>query len=209
MPVLLSCSYFSFSSSFKGLKALCQIVTWAFCFLAFLRVSASGATVFGYFVNLVSLFGGLVWMSICVSHIRFVNAFAAQGLDRSTLTYRAPFGKYGSWVALICTAIVCFFKGWDAFVPSFTISTFVRIVPLLRYPSDRGKQMTNYIGVVTFVGIYAYHKLRYRTKIVPLDQVDLVSVSYGISSSCASPDVLLSGQSRDRYVMCCLSLCCY
>lgn len=35
--------------------------------------------------------------------------------------------------------------------------------------------MTNYIGVVTFVGIYAYHKFRYRTKMIPLHEVDLVS----------------------------------
>lgn len=69
-------------------------------------------------------------MSVAFCHIRFVNAFEAQGIDRSTLSYRgellrqtrtklsmtdasvmsAPFGKYGSWFALICTAIVCFFK---------------------------------------------------------------------------------------------------
>ena len=53
-------------------------------------------------------------MSLAVSHIRFVNAFEAQGISRKTLRYRAPFGKAGSYVALVCTGIVCFFKGWDS-----------------------------------------------------------------------------------------------
>ena len=100
-------------------------VTWLFCALAFLRVSADGAVVFGYFVNLVSLFGGLTWMSIALCHIRFVKAMNAQNYDRSTLRYRAPLGIAGSWIAFVVTGFVCFFKGWDSFVPNFQVSTFM------------------------------------------------------------------------------------
>jgi len=141
-----------------GSPYVCLFITWLFCFLSFLRVSASGATVFGYFVNLVTLFGALTWMSICYCHIRFVGAFKAQGLDRKEiLTYRAPFGVIGSWIALVITGIITFFKGFDSFVPRFTLSTF----------------MTNYIGFVAFVGIYAYYKIFHKTHMVPLAEIDL------------------------------------
>jgi len=41
-----------------GVPYIALLITWAFCFLSFLRVSADGAVVFGYFVNLVAMFGG-------------------------------------------------------------------------------------------------------------------------------------------------------
>lgn len=142
-----------------GCPYWCLLVTWLFCGLAYLRVDSDGATVFGYFVNLVSLFGGLTWMSIAYCHIRFVKAFRVQGVDRALVPYKAPFGAAGSWVALIVTGIVCFFKGWDSFVTSFTLSTF----------------MTNYIGFVAFVAIWAYYKIRHHTKVIPLAEIDLFS----------------------------------
>lgn len=71
-----------------------------FCCLAFLSVSTSSKTVFGYFVNLVSIFGLLTWISILVSHIYFVRARNAQGVDPASMRYRSPFGLWGSYIAL-------------------------------------------------------------------------------------------------------------
>jgi len=48
------------------------------CCIAFLNVSTSSTLVFGYFVNLVSIFGLLSWITILVSHIYFVRARKAQ-----------------------------------------------------------------------------------------------------------------------------------
>jgi len=142
-----------------GVPVYSLLITWLFTALAYLRVSADGAVVFGYFVNLVTLFGGLTWMSITFCHIRFIKAFEAQGIDRSTLRYRAPFGKAGSWVALIVTGVVCFFKGWDSFLPKFALSTF----------------MTNYVGFVSFAFIYIFYKVYYHTKLIPLNEIDLIT----------------------------------
>lgn len=109
-----------------GCPYYCLFVTWLFNALAFLRVSSSGSTVFGWFVNLVSLFGGLTWMSISFCHIRFVNGMKYQEarqneegvpkdptrvLRRADLRFKSPFGVIGSWVAFIVTGVVCFFKG--------------------------------------------------------------------------------------------------
>jgi yeast amino acid transporter len=48
------------------------------CCIAFMNVSTSSKVVFGYFVNLVSIFGLLTWISILVSHIYFIKARRAQ-----------------------------------------------------------------------------------------------------------------------------------
>lgn len=143
----------------QGCPYICLLATWLFCGLAYLRVSSDGAVVFGYFVNLVALFGGLTWISICLCHIRFVKAFKAQGVDRALVPYKAPFGVIGSWVALIITSVVCFFKGWDSFVTSFNVATF----------------MTNYIGFVSFAAIYLFYKVFYKTRLIPLEEIDLFS----------------------------------
>nr|CRX79058.1 hypothetical protein ls5930a1_00104 [Leucosporidium scottii] len=135
--------------------ALCS----AFCCLAFLTVSSGSKQVFTYFVALVTIFGALTWMSILVSHIRFMKALKAQGIARSSLPYIAPMQPYFAWFALITTAIVTFFKGFDAFVPTFNHKTFI----------------TSYFGLpVYFIMLFGY-KLYYKTELIPLTEVDLVS----------------------------------
>lgn len=53
------------------------------CCIAFMNVSTASKTVFSYFVNLVSIFGLLTWISILVSHIYFVRARRAQVCDNA------------------------------------------------------------------------------------------------------------------------------
>ncbi|KAJ3573964.1 hypothetical protein NP233_g2089 [Leucocoprinus birnbaumii] len=89
----------------------------AFCALVYLNVEASSAKVFGWFVNLVSTFGALTWMSILYSHIRFMKALTAHGMSRDDLPYKAPMQPWGAWFALISTIIITIFKGFDTFLP--------------------------------------------------------------------------------------------
>ncbi|KAA1469476.1 dicarboxylic amino acid permease [Dentipellis sp. KUC8613] len=129
-----------------------------FCGLTFLNVSNSTAKVFTYFVNLVSTFGAITWMCICYSHIRFMKALKYQGMSRDDLPYKAPFQPYGSWFALIATGIVTIFKGFDTFIP-FTKATFV----------------TSYIGIPVFAVFWVGYKVFYKTKVIPIPEVDLVT----------------------------------
>ncbi|EED78597.1 predicted protein [Postia placenta Mad-698-R] len=130
------------------------------CFsgLAFLNVSAGSSKVFGWFVNLVSTFGAITWMCICYTHIRFMQAMRAQGMSRDQLPYKAPLQPFGSWFALVSTAIITLFKGFDDFLP-FTTSSFV----------------TAYIGLPVFVVFWAGYKAWYRTRVIPPEKVDLIS----------------------------------
>nr|GAT58728.1 predicted protein [Mycena chlorophos] len=129
-----------------------------FCFLVFLNVSSSSAQVFTWFVNLVSTFGALTWISICIAHICFMRALAAQGKSRDALPYKAPLQPFGSWFALISTVIIVIFKGFDTFLP-FNKANFV----------------TSYIGVPVFILLWGGYKMFYRTKTIPADKVDLVT----------------------------------
>ncbi|KAI0695928.1 dicarbixylic amino acid permease [Cytidiella melzeri] len=129
-----------------------------FCGLVFLNVSSSSAKVFGWFVNLVSTFGAITWMCIAYTHIRFMKALEYNGISRDTLPYKAPLQPYGSWFAVISTMIITIFKGFDTFLP-FTKDTFV----------------TSYIAIPTFVLFWAGYKLWYRTSVIPIEQVDLVT----------------------------------
>ncbi|KAI0336423.1 dicarbixylic amino acid permease [Cubamyces sp. BRFM 1775] len=141
-----------------GVPYASLILCTCFCFLVFLNVSSSSAKVFGWFVNLVSTFGAITWMCICYTHIRFMKALKAQGLSRDALPYKAPFQPWGSWFALVATAIITLFKGFDTFIP-FTQDTFV----------------TSYIGLPAFLLFYVGYKVYYRTTLIPSDKVDLVT----------------------------------
>ncbi|KAG6854320.1 hypothetical protein C0991_008215 [Blastosporella zonata] len=134
------------------------IVCTLFCGLVFLNVKSSSAKVFTWFVNLVSTAGALTWMCIAFCHIRFMKALKVHGLAREELPYKAPFQPWGSWFALIATAVITIFKGFDTFIP-FTVDTFI----------------TSYIIIPTFVVFWLGYKLYHKTRLIPLDQVDLVT----------------------------------
>ncbi|KAL8960415.1 MAG: hypothetical protein Q9193_002874 [Seirophora villosa] len=84
--------------------------------IAFLNVADDSRKVFGYFVNLVTIFGLLTWISILVTHIYFVKARQAQGVEKHQLSYVAPFGLYGTYFALGFCIVIALFKNFDVFV---------------------------------------------------------------------------------------------
>ena len=84
--------------------------------IAFLNVADDSRKVFSYFVNLVTIFGLLTWISILVTHIYFVKARRAQGIEKSQLAYTAPFGLYGTYFALVFCIVIAIFKNFDAFI---------------------------------------------------------------------------------------------
>jgi amino acid transporter len=87
-----------------------------------------------------------------------MKALKVQGYSRDDLPYKAPFQPWGAYFALTTTAIITFFKGYDTFIP-FKTDSFV----------------TAYIAVPTFIAFWAGYKYTFKTKVIPLDQVDLIS----------------------------------
>lgn len=89
---------------------------------------------------------------------RFMKSLKVQGYSRDDLPYKAPFQPYGSWFALVATAIITLFKGFDTFLP-FAKDTFI----------------TSYIALPAFVLFWGGYKFWYRSRVIPIEKVDLIT----------------------------------
>ena len=117
-----------------------RLPAWSFlicsltALIAFMNVSTGSTIVFGYFVSLGELilvtgfgsradrrptkattFGLLTWITILLSHISFVKARRLQGVEESSLHYKAPLGIIGSWISLFFCILICVFKNFAVF----------------------------------------------------------------------------------------------
>ncbi|ROV96212.1 hypothetical protein VSDG_04990 [Cytospora chrysosperma] len=143
----------------RGVPMYGVVVTSLFCALAYMNVSESASTVFGYFVSLVTVFGTLNWINILLSYVAFRRGMKAQGIDRSEMPFHGPLQPYGAWFALCLTIIITFFNGYNAFMPKFKIATF----------------MTCYIGIAVYLVNIIGWKLYKGTRRVKALEMDLVT----------------------------------
>jgi amino acid transporter len=151
----------------RGVPVPALALSVLFCLLAYLGVNTSSYTVFGYFVNLVTMFGLLTWISILISHIFFVRARKAQNIPDSALAYVAPLGIWGSVGALTFSVLILFFKGFALFAykktaakgthPKFDTNTFV----------------TTYLGLPLYIILYFGYKIVMKSKLIKPEDADL------------------------------------
>lgn len=127
--------------------------------LAYLNVDTGSAKVFTYFVNVVSIMGLLTWVSILVTHISFRKGMKVQKIDQKLVLYKAPFGEYGSWVALGFCIIIAIFKNFTAFIFKFDSTSFI----------------TGYIGIPTFLILIFGYKIVKKPKRVLPHEIDFFS----------------------------------
>ena len=146
----------------SGVPVPALFASACFCCLAFMSVSDDSKTVFSYFVNLVTVFGLLTWMSILYTHIRFVAARKAQGIPDSALAYTAPLGAAGSWGALAFTVLITIFKNFTVFIPSSKYGNF-----------DWRNFITGYLGLPLYVIMFFGYKAMKKTKWIKSEDADL------------------------------------
>ncbi|KAJ3548930.1 hypothetical protein NM208_g770 [Fusarium decemcellulare] len=127
-------------------------------FLSFLNLSNDGAVVFNWFLSITSVAGFIAWGIINLCHIRFMKALSFHGISRADLPYMAPFQPYLSWYGLFFSALIILTSGFEVFIKW-----------------DTSKFFTNYISLILFVVLVIGHKLLFRTKIVPIRDMDLVT----------------------------------
>ncbi|EGU73484.1 hypothetical protein FOXB_16005 [Fusarium oxysporum f. sp. conglutinans Fo5176] len=99
-----------------GVPIYALAMSASFCLLAFMNVADDSTKVFGYFVNLTTIFGLMSWISILTTHIWWCRAKKAQGLANEALPYVAPFGMWGSIAALSMCILIALTKNYDVFV---------------------------------------------------------------------------------------------
>lgn len=153
----------------RGVPVVALALSVAFCLLAFLGVNTSSYTVFGYFVNLVTMFGLLTWISLLISHIYFVRARHAQGIPDSALAYVAPLGVYGSWGALIFSILIAFFKGFALFC--YKITATKGTTPVF----DWRTFITTYLGIPLYIIMIFGYKWSMKSETVRPETADLYS----------------------------------
>jgi len=118
-----------------------------------MNVSNESKVVFGYFVNLVTIFGILTWISILVSHIYFVRARKAQGVADEELAYTAPFGIWGSYGALFMCILIAIFKNFSVFTHSKSYGKF-----------DYKNFITGYLGIPLYLIMIFGYKFWFKTE---------------------------------------------
>ncbi|KAJ5087894.1 Dicarboxylic amino acid permease [Penicillium angulare] len=99
----------------RGIPVFALAASSLFLLLSYMNVSSDSKVIFKYFVNLVTIFGLLTWISILVTHIYFVRARKAQNVPVESLAYVAPFGVVGSYGALVFCIIIALTKNYDVF----------------------------------------------------------------------------------------------
>ncbi|KAF2663230.1 amino acid transporter [Microthyrium microscopicum] len=150
----------------RGVPIYALLTSACFCLLAYLNVSSDSSQVFTYFVNLVTIFGLLSWISILVSHIYFVRARKAQNIPEESLHYKSPFGIWGSYIALGFCCLIAITKSFTAF--------------MLKKPNGEfdGKAfttefITSYIGIPVYLIMLFGYKFWFKTKGIKPHEADL------------------------------------
>jgi len=149
----------------RGIPIFALAASTAFCLLAFLGVKTSSYTIFGYFVNLVTMFGILTWISILISHICFVRARHAQGIPDTALAYVAPLGIGGSIGALIFSILIAFFKGFALFCYKKTGGATAKF--------DTSTFVTTYLGFPLYFIMFFGYKILMKSKLIKPEEADL------------------------------------
>jgi yeast amino acid transporter len=130
----------------RGVPIYALGMSTAFALLAYMNVSDDSKTVFGYFVNLTTIFGLLSWISILVTHIYFVRARIAQGITAKDMHYVAPLGQWGSIGALVLCIIVALTKNFDVFTGSGLSTKYATFI-------------TAYLGIPVYLVFLFGHKI--------------------------------------------------
>lgn len=141
----------------NGTPLISMLTTAGIVVLIFLVQNLSG-NAYEYIVAASGLTGFIAWLGIAISHYRFRKAFEAQNYDIGKLKYHAKLFPFGPILAFILCIIVII--GQD--VDLITQGDF-----------DLNRFLITYMGIPIFLIFFIYHKVRYKTKLIPLDKVNL------------------------------------
>ena len=142
----------------RGVPTNALFLTTAFGLLAFLTSLIGEGTAYTWLLNLSGMTGFVVWVGIAICHYRFRRAFIAQGKDLQTLKYRAKLFPFGSFFALALCLVVMLGQNYGAFMGN-TI--------------DWNGAIATYIGIPIILIFYFWYKMKHKTTLIPLKEIDL------------------------------------
>ncbi|KAG7191916.1 amino acid transporter [Scheffersomyces spartinae] len=133
-------------------------------FFAYIAVYKHQETVFNWMLSISGLSFILIWLFICICHLRFRAVLEHRGIPLDTLGFVSPYGKVGSYLSITINLLML--------IAQFYVSLFPK--------GSKGKPnansfFQNYLGVPVFLFFWAAHKLWTRNwKLFKrVDEIDL------------------------------------
>lgn len=150
-----------------GVPIWCVITVSLITCITFLVAGNDSAEVFFWFVDLTTTALVMTYVMMFITYIGWYRARTAQGMDASTLPYRAPWAPYTAYGPLGLGIFTLFFIGWNSFVP-WDLRDFI----------------TNYFGVAWGILMFVLWKVIKKTKMVSPGDADLISGKAEIDEEC-------------------------
>jgi lysine-specific permease len=141
----------------RGVPVYALIATSLVGCLAFLASFFGDGVVYIWLLNASGMAGFVTWVGIAIAHYRFRKAYVAQGLDLNALPYLAKGFPTGPIFALVLCIFIIIGQGYQAFSSSGI---------------DWNSMFVSYIGLIFFFVLWFGYKIKYKTKIVPLEECD-------------------------------------
>ena len=142
----------------RGVPSYALFATVVFGMAAFLTSLIGEGKAYDWLVNISGMAGFITWIGIAICHFRFRRAYIAQGKDLKDLPYKATWFPFGPLLALIMCIIVTAGQNYSAFTGA---------------EIDWYGASVAYIGIPVFLAVFFYHKLKHKTHLIPLKEVDL------------------------------------
>ncbi|MGL4741811.1 MAG: amino acid permease [Sarcina sp.] len=142
----------------RGVPLNAIILTTIVASACFLTGSFGEGNVYTWLVAASGLSGFIAWLGIAACHYRFRRAYVAQGNSIKSLPYKAKLYPLGPIIAFVLCFVSVIGQGFSSFGPSGI---------------NWGDIISAYLGIPAFIAIFLYYKIRYKTKLVPLQEVDL------------------------------------
>lgn len=142
----------------RGIPVYALMATLAVGSLAFLASFFGDGVVYIWLLNASGMSGFIAWLGIAYSHYRFRRAFVVQGKDLSLLPYKARWYPFGPLFALTICLIVVLGQNYTAFTGGAI---------------DWYGVLVSYIGIPLFLLLWIGYKIKYKTRLLPLEECDL------------------------------------
>ncbi|KAJ4292031.1 General amino acid permease [Kalmusia sp. IMI 367209] len=142
----------------RGVPVYAIIFTNLFGVLSMMNISTGGGKAYSYIVNLSGVSTFLVWGAISFTHIRFRQAWSAQGRFPDELPFKSLWYPWNAYFGLFANIFLALVQGWT------TLSPF-----------DAGTFVDAYILLPLFIMIWFGYKFVFKTKFHGLYEIDLDS----------------------------------
>ncbi|SPO20922.1 probable GAP1 - amino acid transport protein [Ustilago trichophora] len=152
----------------QGRPLTAVIISLIFGFLGFLIYAGDNARnlVFNWLLAISGLSTIISWLCICISHVRFRQAWARAGHTLEELPWKSPFGIWGSMYGAFFNILVIIFTFYTAVWPigEGEMTATDRVNAFF--------QSFISVPIVVFV-FYLPYKIFRRTKLVRIDDIDI------------------------------------